>query len=202
MQRHAPRTPTARGWSLGRVVVDVLVGVLVAGFAVIAVAIGSGGWQLRPVLSGSMRPTLPIGGVVVTQRVPLSELRVGDVAVFHPPTNPRLDYVHRVISLTRSNGTDTIRTKGDANVSPDPWTLEVRGQWAYVARFSIPDVGYAATWIHSPRGRVDLLILAALLSLLLATTEVTHRRRRRAAVVARSGSEPVDEERPIDATSR
>lgn len=144
-----------------------------------AIAVGSGAWQIRPVLSGSMRPGLPIGGVVVTQRVPLAELQVRDVAVFHPPFDSKADYVHRVISLHREGSVVVVRTQGDDNLYPDPWTLRLHGRYAYVARFSVPLLGYPAVWVHSPAGRRDLLGVGAVLAVAFAGTYVIDRRRRR-----------------------
>ena len=180
-------TPRARRRStVARVLQGLVLAGLLAGFSVAAAGVGSGAWQIRPVLSGSMRPGLPVGGVVVTERVPLSELQVRDVAVFHPPSDPSVDYVHRVISLTRAGRTVVVRTQGDANLYPDPWTLRLTGRWAYVARFSVPLLGYPAVWIHSPGGRADMLLLAGILAAVLAgslAVDVRRRTQRRAGGV-------------------
>jgi signal peptidase len=164
-----------------------------------AVAVGTGGWQIRPVLSGSMRPGLPIGGVVVTEREPLAELQVRDVAVFHPPGQPNIDYVHRVVSLTRSDGAVVVHTQGDANLYPDPWTLRLHGRWAYIAQFTVPLVGYPAVWVHSPQGRTDMLLVAAFLALVLIGSLAgdLRRRRRRVPDMAVGAVAPTDSTTPI-----
>ena len=171
--------PVRRGWRRALWVVDrvVLVTVIV-GAVVLAAGLATGDLQLRPVLSGSMRPALPLGGVVVTQRVPLSSLRVGDIAVFHPPGYPTIDYVHRIIWLKHTAHGDVIRTKGDANLYRDPWTLRVRGNVAYVARFAVPLLGYPAVWIHSPAGRRALLYGAGALFLVAGLSAALNDRRR------------------------
>ncbi len=159
-----------------------LLGCVLAVFVLVAVSVSSGEWQIRPVLSGSMRPGLPIGGVVVTQRVPLQSLQVRDVAVFHPPGEPRIDYIHRIISLRREGSALVIRTQGDANTSPDPWTLRVQGRWAYVARFTLPVLGYPAVWLHSPTGHRGLLLASGtLMAIVVGSLLVESRRRRRGA---------------------
>ncbi len=162
-----------------------MLAVAAAVVVLMAVAVGSGAWQIRPVLSGSMRPGLPIGGVVVTQRIPLDELALRDVAVFHPPFDPHADYVHRVISLHREGSTVVVRTQGDDNIYPDPWTLRLHGRYAYVARFSVPLLGYPAVWAHSPTGRRDLLGAGAALAAAFAGTYALDRRRRRKRLRAR-----------------
>lgn len=123
-------------------------------------AVASGNWQVRPVLSGSMRPAFPIGGVLITQRVPTSSLRLGDVAVLHPPNNPGITYIHRIIWIKHRGSQTLVRTKGDANPIADPWTARIEGPVAYEGRYVLPYVGYAAVWIHSPIGRRILLALA------------------------------------------
>jgi len=140
---------------------------LVGAFGLLASAVISGNWQIRPILSGSMQPGLPIGGVVVTQRVPISSLQVRDVVVFHPPNDGAISYVHRIISLKHTSGGVVVRTQGDDNLYPDPWTLHLLGHWAYQARFSLPLLGYVAVWVHSPTGRSAMLIGAAVLALIL-----------------------------------
>lgn len=177
-ERVHPKTRTRRTlqWAIAA-----LFGLAACCLIVVAVAVTSGAWQIRPVLSGSMRPDLPVGGVVVTQRVPLDSLAVGDVAVFHPPVDPRLDYVHRIIWLRRRAGELLVRTKGDANATADPWLLHVRGRWGYVARFSVPWIGYAAVWVHSPPVRHAAVIGAGVLaSVLVASVLIDRRRRSRA----------------------
>lgn len=152
---------------VGQVIRGTIVAAAVAGLAVIAIGVLSGGWQIRPVLSGSMRPGLPIGGVVVTQRVPIQSLQIRDVIAFHPPGEPTVSYVHRIISLKRGPDGLVARTQGDDNLYPDPWTLHLKGHYAYEARFSLPVVGYVAVWMHSPSGRRDLVGAAALAALAL-----------------------------------
>ncbi|MHB1510808.1 MAG: signal peptidase I [Acidimicrobiales bacterium] len=154
---------------------------LLGSLGVTAVAVGTGGWQIRPILSGSMRPGFPIGGVVITERVPLSSLHVGDVAVFHPPNDPGITYVHRIISLAHTPTGIVVQTKGDDNLYPDPWKLHPRGRFAYVARFSLPLLGYPAVWVHSPVGRSYLLLAAGVFLFVLVVSLAVEVRRRRAA---------------------
>lgn len=156
--------------------------VVLTASAVAVAAVGSGHWQIRPVLSGSMRPTFPIGGVLITERVPTASLRVGDVAVLHPPNDPNVTYIHRIVWLQHRGNELLVRTKGDANRMEDPWTARVVGPVAYEGRYVLPYVGYAAVWVHSPAGRRDLLVLAAGAFIVCGSSAaVTARRRRRSA---------------------
>jgi len=94
-----PDRERARGRALKRFVTATVLAALVAAAPTGIVGVASGAWQVRPILSGSMRPGFPVGGVVVTQRVPLDSLHVGDVVVFHIPHDPGATYLrppHRV----------------------------------------------------------------------------------------------------------
>lgn len=150
---------------------------LVSSLLLVGVLVLSGGWQIRPILSGSMKPGFSVGGVAITQRVPIGELKLREVAVFHPPSQPQVDYIHRIISLKRSATGLVIQTAGDNNTSPDPWTLYASGKYAYVVRFTLPLVGYAAIWVHSPGGREVILIGAGLLALTLLISAFWDRRK-------------------------
>ena len=138
----------------GRVVRGHLGTALLVVFAVAllgaAAAVFSGAYQVRPVLSSSMTPELPVGAVVITQRVPVSSVRAGDVIVFHDPYTPAKLVVHRVTTLTRADGVTTVTTKGDANRVADPWTVTLRGSTSYRAVGAIPYVGRVAVWFHQP----------------------------------------------------
>ena len=148
----------------GRRLVDNALMIVVIGLLGLgAAAVISGDYQVRPVLSGSMRPGLPVGGVVVTERVLTSTLQVRDVVVFHRPDRPAELVVHRIIALTPSVNGPIVQTQGDANAIPDPWRVSLRGTTAYRAVFALPLIGYAAVWAHNPAGHQTLTLVGLLL---------------------------------------
>lgn len=161
-----------RRW-LARGLLAVLIGVFGLGVS----AVASGRYQMRPVLSGSMRPGLPVGGIVITKRVPITSLHVRDVVVLHRPDRPQELVVHRIVSLTPGASGPTVRTQGDANDVADPWQATLRGSTAYRAVYSLPLVGYVAVWVHSPAGRESLLAVGFLLVMGAAASSVFTRRR-------------------------
>jgi signal peptidase len=155
-------------WSL--IVVVVLAAL---GFAVFSVL--SGAWMLTPILSGSMRPGLPVGGVAVSERVPASSLAVRDVIVFQNPVNPDVTMVHRIIQLNlNSSGQAVVKTQGDANTIPDPWTATLRGKDVYVVQFTLPLLGYPA--VYTNHG-VDLMVGGVIILLVVVGTVLTRERR-------------------------
>jgi signal peptidase I len=152
-------TPGRARRRLGNALLAAVLGISALAFA----AVLDGRYQVRPVLSGSMVPRLPVGGVVVTERVPISSLRVGDVVVFHRPDRPAELVVHRIVTLTPGGAGPVVTTKGDANGMPDPWQVTLRGTTAYRASFAVPAVGYVAVWVHGPEGRRTFLVVGLLL---------------------------------------
>ena len=94
------------------------------------------------VASGSMRPTLEVGDLVIVQGVPASEIKEGDIIVFNNP-GEKTYKIHRVIAIeTLANGTIRFKTKGDANPTEDPWIPEQNVKGRVLNR--IPYIGYMA----------------------------------------------------------
>lgn len=146
--------------------VTVIIGAAVfATVGIVAVNLLRGTWMVTPVLSGSMRPGFPVGGVVVSQRVPLSQIAVRDVIVFENPVHRTEEMIHRIIKLTHlPGGAVRIRTQGDANAVPDPWTVVIRTRQVYLIRWSLPLLGYVAIAYQDHRA---LFLFNAGLALLL-----------------------------------
>ena len=73
------------GKRLRMFVAYVLLLAVLGGAGICAFALVQGTWQVTPVLSGSMRPGLAVGGAVISQRVPGDSLHVRDVIIFNDP---------------------------------------------------------------------------------------------------------------------
>lgn len=92
------------------------------------------------VLTGSMRPALEPGDVVVTRPVDPADLAVGDVVTFQPVSGDPTLVTHRIVAVTREAGVVTsVTTRGDANGADDAPLLpeQVMGRLVY----SVPFVG-------------------------------------------------------------
>ncbi|MGY1739408.1 MULTISPECIES: signal peptidase I [unclassified Blastococcus] len=116
------------------------------------------GGQALAVLSGSMRPGLPVGGMVFTREVDPATVGVGDVITFQHPSDPTALVTHRVIAVDTSSGSPVFTTQGDANEDPDVDPVPasaVQGElW-----FSVPQIGRVTAVLHSPRGVGVLVVL-------------------------------------------
>jgi signal peptidase len=136
------------------------------GFA--AVSVLSGGWDVAPILSGSMSPGFPVGGVAVAEREPVTHLALRDVIIFKNPYQPDIQMVHRIISLKfRKSGQPMIKTQGDANTVADPWTLKVSGKDVYVVQYTLPLLGYPG--VETNHG-LDLIVAGVILVLVVGGT--------------------------------
>jgi signal peptidase I len=148
-----------------------------------AFALVQGTWMVTPVLSGSMRPGLAVGGVVISQRVPVDSLAVRDVIIFSDPFKPSEQIVHRIVRISKNkSGQLQFNTQGDANTVRDPWTITIRGNDVYKVRWSVPLLGYVANSYQNHRG--DYLLGAGVVLILIALVtilETRPRRRRRHA---------------------
>ena len=149
--------------------------VLVLAFCALAFAgyqVKTGQWHATPVLSGSMRPAMQPGDVVITQRVPISALRVRDVVVFYPPNQTTHQTVHRIVNLTVKGNTTSITTWGDANLVADAAVSSLEGTTAYRMVRVVPLVGYPAIWLQNENrgllaiGLGVILLIAAALTML------------------------------------
>jgi signal peptidase len=162
---------------LRRIISTVVVLAVLAGVGVVSVALIQGSWQVNPVVSGSMRPGFAVGGVVISERLPVDQLVLRDVMVFVSPDDPSKLIVHRIVAMSKNkSGQWEIRTQGDANDVRDPWTLTIRGNYAYVVRWSLPLLGYVAVAYQNNHGLV--LLGAGIVLIAAAATAILKQRRR------------------------
>ena len=117
-----------------------------------------GGYSLNTVTSGSMRPGIQPGDLVVLQRVDATSLKVGDVIAYIPPSGGE-PLLHRIKTLSSSGGV-FVQTQGDANNTPDfgPVHLDVT---ASRLAWSVPLLGWLILlrgWIWLAFGGVLVLI--------------------------------------------
>jgi signal peptidase len=138
---------------------------LLAGSAVLAVVAYVGlfaaGYRPVAVYSGSMVPTIPVGGLAFVKPTSSSALHVGDVITFTDPYVPGKLVTHRIVRIVPRAGRPTAyRTKGDANPGRDPWTIELPNRV-----FHVPYAGYALVYARTREVRTALILISAALFL-------------------------------------
>lgn len=162
--RHAAAPAPAAGRGAGRIVAETLLtlgSLLGLAVTVATVLAAHGGYRPLVVLSGSMEPTIPTGSMVLVQRVPASELEVGDVVAVARPDRSRV--THRIVVLERRHDGATLVLKGDANEDADAAPVTVRAADRLVGQ--APVVGRAAAWLATAPGgfAMGALVAAALM---------------------------------------
>lgn len=114
-------------------------------------------FPLLAVASGSMRPTLDVGDLIVVQgisnarEVNAAPYPEGDIIVFHKPGSGNELIVHRAISKAENDGTLYFQTKGDHNPSSDHWSGSETWEGKISEKLLIGKVVWEVPWLgHIP----------------------------------------------------
>ena len=138
------------------------------------------------ITGGSMSGTFERGALVVEQRVPVADLREGDVITYLPPAESGLgDLVtHRIVSVEpAADGALTVfRTKGDANADVDPWTFTLADAVQPKVVGWIPAVGWIFIALSQPPMRMLAIGVPAAIIALLSLRDLIRATRRRPPV--------------------
>ncbi len=119
------------------------------------------GWQSMTVLTGSMRPLLRPGDVVVDRMIAPASARPGDIVTFHDPGRGGKLVTHRVRFISRRGAMIDVVTRGDANSVGERWSVPADGRIGRV-EYRIPHLGYLGQWVGTPLGRLLAIVLPAL----------------------------------------
>lgn len=138
---------------------------LATALVVLALLFQAHGGRWFIVETPSMGTVAPVGTLVLTTPVNATDLRVGDVITFHPPTEPKAVYTHRIVSITDRG----IATRGDINGATDPWSL---GQKDLIGKTTtiVPALGWLIRGLP--------ILLVGTVFILLATRLITNPSRR------------------------
>ena len=128
---------------------------LTTGCAALTVTVVGLHLNIRPVLTGSMQPTYGPGSVVVTEPVPVADLRPGMIVLFTPP-GQHAAFAHRIVTVTGPRTAPIITTKGDANRYPDPWHAQLSSATVPRVVATVPWVGRLMVGL---RGTLQLLLI-------------------------------------------
>jgi signal peptidase I len=134
---------------------------LVSGFLMLVFLTPSSGWRAFDVATGSMKPAINPGSLVLTHQAPAWSLKVGQVVTYLSPANPKQTITHHIVALRTDHGLTQVTTKGDANHSADPTFAAGR----IVGRVDavVPGAGSAASWLRSPIVALIVVIIPAII---------------------------------------
>ena len=96
------------------------------------------------IASGSMKPNLNVGDVVIVLNNPVENIKVGNVVVYKSSS---IEIAHRVIDIINYEKSSTIITKGDANKFPDD-PIIASGTIGKVI-YTIPKIGWISIYIKN-----------------------------------------------------
>jgi signal peptidase len=136
------------GWT-GQIVAWLVILSVTAVVAVAVLVPRVGGATPYTVMTGSMRPQLPPGTLVVVRPVRVADIGVGTVITYQLKSGEPAVVTHRVVGVREGrDGKPNFQTQGDANPTPDPaWVLpvQVKGELWYHVKY----LGHVNTWITS-----------------------------------------------------
>ena len=134
-----------------RKICSVLSGIILVVMVLVAVVLllpYAFGYQTLAVLSGSMEPVYHVGSIVFVQKVPATEIKLGDPITFRL-TGQNMMATHRVVKIDTDK--KQFITKGDANnAEDDPTSFE--SLVGRASNFSVPWLGYISVNIKTPKG--------------------------------------------------
>ena len=122
------------------------------------------GWRVDAVFTGSMEPSLKVGGVVITSPAKADEISAGDIISFYSPLTEKLT-CHRVMAI-QGGSSLYFQTKGDANEEVDAVAVPVENVVGRVC-LHIPYLGYATQFVKTRLGLILTLFLPGLIVILL-----------------------------------
>lgn len=154
----------SRRRGVGRVLGDLLLWIAaVAGVVciVLVVLAYTAGITLIMFKTGSMSPTIPAGSVAVVQRIPASEIEIGDIVTVDRPG--ALPITHRVTSVSdgQTSAERVITMKGDANAVEDPEPYAITS--GRIVLFSVPGIATVIVGMGNPFVLGGITIAAAVL---------------------------------------
>ena len=156
LRRARPKKPV--GKALVNAVLRLVLAAAAAVFLFLAVGPRFLGYETSTMLTGSMAPLINPGDVVVSVKTPASALKVGDIITYRIPVEDQRVETHRIVEVTHNaSGATIIRTQGDANNGPDPWTAVITDDTVYTTAAVVPYLGDAIRALRSPPVHYALL---------------------------------------------
>ena len=135
------------------------------------------GYKVYNVLTGSMSPTIKVGGLIIVKEVSPQNIQEGDVITFRSSSTDNVT-THRVIDIENVNGIKFV-TKGDANNVQDPNPIDSSFLVGKVVKF-IPYLGAVAIFIQKNMLLMigGLIIIFVIFMLITKITKVQTRNKK------------------------
>lgn len=149
---------TVRGW-LTQVVAWFVIAAVVVVLAACVVVPQVAGATPYTILTGSMRPGMAPGTLVVVKPVDADRIAIGTVITYQLRSGDPTVVTHRVVAQgVKDDSTPIFRTQGDANDVPDPvWVrpVQIKGERWY----AIPYLGHVSAAISGSQRRTATVVV-------------------------------------------
>lgn len=159
--RRAERLST-RGWMFQVITWFVILAVLLV-VAVSVLVPRLGGATPYTILTGSMKPGMPPGTLVVVKPVNPDDISIGTVVTYQLQSGEATVVTHRVVAQAYDlKGGLTFTTQGDANSAADPepvHPVQIRGERWY----AVPRLGRAVNMITSNQRQAATVVAVVVL---------------------------------------
>lgn len=160
LRRPEIRGRGAVGW-LGQVVAWLVILTIACVISVAVLIPRIGGATPYTILTGSMRPSMPPGTLVVIKPAPVDGIGVGTVVTYQLRSGNPTVVTHRVISAgINGKGERVFRTQGDANNVADELPVspvQIKGKLWY----KVPYLGYVNTFITGKERRITTIVIVS-----------------------------------------
>lgn len=136
-------------------------------FAILVVGVRLLGVEIYVVLSPSMEPVYPTGTLLYVKEADPDELQVGDIITFRLYD---ITATHRIIEVLEEEPLK-FRTQGDANDIADTEPVPAANIIGKPV-FSLPYLGYAASYIQKPPGSYAAIAISAAIVFLVLIVDL------------------------------
>lgn len=156
--------------------------------AMLMVGVRLFGLQVYTVLSGSMEPELPVGGIVYVREVDAADLELRDVITFKLAEETTV--THRIIDIIHDENDPQkvlFQTQGDSNDVVDG-TLVAPENIIGKVIFKLPYMGYLAMFLQTKQGKLAAIAACAAMLLITLMSELLNQ-----AVKEKQGKQPAKE---------
>ena len=148
-------------------IIIIVISILLVGFVLIGPRFG---WEVHPILSGSMEPALKVGGIIVTGPEKIQNIEVNDVITFQ--VNPEFKVTHRVVAIEIIDGKPWFQTKGDANQEQDLNLVSSEEEVIRKVVFHFPYLGFAAVFMQKKLAFILLIGIPALILIFIFSRDL------------------------------
>ena len=130
----------------------------VAVICVFIVFFSTGFFGVQPtvIYSGSMRPSIDVGDIVIVSEVPVEDIHKGDI-IQYQTSDTAIPVIHRVYDIQNEDNIKLFITKGDDNDEPDidpVYPEQIMGR----AVFTIPKIGWVPITLKNMLGQITTTI--------------------------------------------